>query len=68
MIYYEQRFTTIHIIGLDKPERIEGQYWSGGVVDEIGNVKPKQLGQQNITPCARYDEPRAVQTIDLGAG
>lgn len=30
----------IYLIGLDKPERIEGIPWSGGIVDEFGNTKP----------------------------
>lgn len=30
---------TLWVVGLDKPERIEGQPWDGGVVDEIGNTK-----------------------------
>lgn len=31
--------TEIHLIGLDKPERIEGTPWTGGVIDEIADVK-----------------------------
>lgn len=31
--------TRIHLIGLDRPERVEGQFWSGGGVDEIANCK-----------------------------
>lgn len=30
----------IYVVGLDKPERIEGQPWDGGVLDEYGNMKP----------------------------
>jgi hypothetical protein len=30
----------LHIIGLDKPQRIEGTQWDGGVVDESCDVKP----------------------------
>ncbi len=29
----------IHVLGMDKPERIEGVPWDGGVLDEIGNMK-----------------------------
>lgn len=29
----------IEVVGLDKPERIEGSPWDGGIIDEIGNVK-----------------------------
>jgi hypothetical protein len=32
--------TTITLIGLDKPERIEGTFWSGGIIDEIADIKP----------------------------
>lgn len=28
------------VVGMDKPERIEGQPWDGGVLDENGNMKP----------------------------
>jgi hypothetical protein len=49
LVIFMNNGTTIHIIGLDKPERIEGQYWSGGVVDEIGNVK-ETAWPQNIRP------------------
>lgn len=31
--------TEIHLIGLDKPERIEGIQWTGGGIDEIANIK-----------------------------
>lgn len=39
----------IWVIGLDVPARMEGQPWDGGVVDEIGNVKPTAWGA-NIRP------------------
>ena len=29
------------VVGLDKPERIEGSPWDGGVLDEYGNMKQK---------------------------
>jgi len=34
----------LHFLGLDSPERIEGQPWDGGVVDEIANVKAHAWG------------------------
>jgi hypothetical protein len=40
---------TLWVIGLDKPERMEGQPWDGGVVDEIGNTKPNAW-KENIRP------------------
>lgn len=30
----------IHVVGLDKPERIEGSPWDGGILDEYANMKP----------------------------
>jgi hypothetical protein len=29
----------IHVLGMDKPERVEGTPWDHGVLDEIGNMK-----------------------------
>jgi hypothetical protein len=31
----------IHVLGMDRPERIEGSPWDGGVLDEYGNMKPQ---------------------------
>lgn len=31
----------IHVLGMDKPERIEGTPWDHGVLDEFGNMKPE---------------------------
>jgi len=31
----------IQVVGLDKPERIEGSPWDGGILDEYGNMKPE---------------------------
>lgn len=31
----------LHVLGMDKPERIEGTPWDGGVLDEYGNMKKK---------------------------
>lgn len=39
----------IVVVGLDKPERIEGSPWDGGGVDEIGNAKASAW-PQNIRP------------------
>lgn len=30
---------TISVIGFDKPERFEGQFWAGGGIDEFGDLK-----------------------------
>src|SRR5262245_52961807 len=37
------------VIGLDKPERMEGQPWDGGVLTEMGNMKPTAW-PMNIRP------------------
>jgi len=39
----------IHVVGLDKPERIEGQPWNGCHITEIGNVKDTAW-PENIRP------------------
>lgn len=39
----------IHVVGLDKPARIEGQPWNGGGVDEIADIKATAW-QENIRP------------------
>ena len=40
----------IHIIGLDKPERIEGQEWHGCHITEFGNLKGIAAWNSNIRP------------------
>lgn len=39
----------IYVIGMDKPERMEGQPWDGGVLDEYGNMKEKAW-PENVRP------------------
>ncbi len=41
--------TQIQLIGLDKPERMEGVFWSGGGIDEIADVKA-EAWEANIRP------------------
>jgi hypothetical protein len=41
--------STISLIGLDKPQRIEGIFWSGGVIDEIADTKENSW-EENIKP------------------
>lgn len=48
--------TEIHIIGLDQPQRIEGINWSGGVIDEIADVKSESL-DANIMPALNTIDP-----------
>ena len=33
------------VVGLDRPERIEGSPWDGGVITEYANIKPKTWGE-----------------------
>ncbi|WP_420013933.1 terminase large subunit domain-containing protein [Tateyamaria sp.] len=46
----------IHLIGLDKPQRIEGIPWTGGVIDEIADVK-EDAWQVNILPALNTVSP-----------
>ena len=46
----------IHVIGLDQPQRIEGIPWTGGVIDEIADVKGESL-QANIMPALNTVNP-----------
>lgn len=39
----------VHVVGMDKPERIEGRPWDGGVLDEFANMKPGAWGE-NVRP------------------
>lgn len=39
----------IWVIGMDKPERIEGRPWNGGVLDEYANMKSGAWGE-NVRP------------------
>jgi len=41
--------TKIWVVGLDKPERIEGMPWDGGVLDEFGNMK-EDTWYQHVRP------------------
>jgi len=39
----------ISVVGMDKPERIEGRPWDGGILDEYGNMKEKAW-PENVRP------------------
>jgi len=39
----------IRVAGLDRPSRIEGGFWDGGIVDEYGDCRPDVL-HEHITP------------------
>jgi hypothetical protein len=46
----------IHVIGLDKPQRIEGIPWKGGGIDEFADIKPKAW-EANILPALNTVNP-----------
>ena len=46
----------IHVIGLDKPQRIEGIPWTGGLIDEFADVKG-DAWQLNIYPALNTVNP-----------
>jgi hypothetical protein len=41
--------SSITILGMDKPERVEGSPWDGGILDEYGNMKGHAWGA-NVRP------------------
>jgi len=49
LIIHMNNGTEIHLIGLDKPERIEGVLWTGGLIDELDDVKDGAW-ETNIRP------------------
>lgn len=57
LIVFMPNGTEIHVIGLDKPERIEGINWTGGVIDEIADVK-SSAWKLNILPALNTVDPR----------
>ena len=46
---YLNNGSTISVLGLDKPERIEGVFWAGGGIDEFGDLKESAWGE-HISP------------------
>lgn len=57
LIIYLNNGTEVHLIGLDRPERIEGIYWTGGVIDEIADIKP-EAWEANIRPALDTFNPQ----------
>lgn len=49
LIIFLDNGTQVQLIGLDRPERIEGVFWSGGVIDEIADIKA-EAWEANIRP------------------
>lgn len=49
--------SSISLIGLDQPQRMEGVVWGGGVIDEIADTKPTAWAE-NISPALDTVDPR----------
>ena len=49
--------STISLIGLDQPQRMEGVLWGGGVIDEIADVR-EGAWQENISPALDTFNPQ----------
>lgn len=55
-IIYLDNGSEIHIIGLDKPQRIEGIPWKGGGIDEFADIKA-EAWESNILPALTTENP-----------
>lgn len=55
-IIYMPNGSEIHVIGLDKPQRIEGIPWKGGGIDEFADVK-STAWEANILPALNTVNP-----------
>lgn len=49
LIIFLPNGSEIHVLGLDVPSRIEGVFWSGGIIDEIADIK-SEAWEANIKP------------------
>lgn len=49
LIIYLKNGSEIHVVGMDRPERIEGMPWDHFLLDEFGNMKPT-VWEENIRP------------------
>jgi hypothetical protein len=56
LIIYLDNGSEIHVIGLDKPQRIEGIPWTGGGIDEFADIKP-EAWEANILPALNTVNP-----------
>lgn len=56
LIIYLDNGSEIHVIGLDKPQRIEGIPWKGGGIDEFADVK-EEAWEANIYPALNTVNP-----------
>lgn len=58
LICYLPNGSEVHLIGLDRPERIEGVLWHGGVVDEIADLRNGDVAwKENILPALNTYNP-----------
>lgn len=55
-IIYLPNGSEIHVIGLDKPQRIEGIPWKGGGIDEFADIK-SDAWEANILPALNTVDP-----------
>jgi hypothetical protein len=55
-IIYLNNGSEIHVLGLDKPQRIEGIPWKGGGIDEFADIKP-EAWESNIYPALNTVNP-----------
>lgn len=55
-IIYFPNGSEIHVVGLDKPQRIEGVPWKGGGIDEFGDIKA-DAWESNILPALNTVNP-----------
>lgn len=56
LIIYMNNGSEIHVIGLDKPQRIEGIPWKGGGIDEFADIK-EEAWEANIYPALNTVNP-----------
>lgn len=56
LIIYLENGSEIHVIGLDKPQRIEGIPWTGGGIDEFADIK-SDAWEANILPALNTVNP-----------
>lgn len=55
-IIYMNNGSEIHVLGLDKPQRIEGIPWTGGGIDEFADIKA-EAWEANIYPALNTINP-----------
>lgn len=56
LIVFFDNGTELHLIGLDKPNRIEGIPWSGGIIDETAYIKA-DAWTNSIAPALDTKDP-----------